>query len=61
MFLRYVASCNNIIKFPKTWSIINWYVYSYLEMHREWFGEQFYMQVEDRNLTSINSTTQINN
>ncbi|XP_011141778.1 male-specific lethal 3 homolog isoform X2 [Harpegnathos saltator] len=36
---------------------------SYLEMHREWFGEQFYMQVEDRNLTSIqiNSTTQINN
>ncbi|XP_032675005.1 male-specific lethal 3 homolog isoform X2 [Odontomachus brunneus] len=36
---------------------------SYLEMHREWFGEQFYMQVEDRNLTSmqINSTTQMNN
>lgn len=37
--------------------------YSYLEMHREWFGEQFYTQVEDQNLTSmqINSTTQMNN
>jgi len=34
--------------------LIMQYVYSYLEMHREWFGEQFYMQMENRTSQTSN-------
>jgi len=59
MFLRYVMNynkmtffiikCHNLIK-----ELIMQYVYSYLEMHREWFGEQFYMQMENRTSQTSN-------
>lgn len=32
-----------------------YYIFSYLEMHREWFGEQFYMQAENRAISQMNN------
>jgi len=39
----------------KSTLIIMQYVYSYLEMHREWFGEQFYMQLENRTISQTSN------